>query len=239
MTRPSVPSKFEKVLVISKADTSKVETILTENNFRVVQRNPDFIVSYGGDGTVLFCEREFPQIPKLLVKKGNICRKCDYTMKHMEDLLRKIREGKFRLQEEMKLETEFHNRKLVALNEIQIHNKLPIQAIRFSLFVEGREFNDLIGDGAIIATPFGSTGYYKSTGGKPFTEGIGISFNNLHNKTIKSFVVSTNSIINVKVNRGPAWVTADNNPEYFELKNYDTFSIRESGSKANFIYILE
>ena len=137
----------------------------------------------------------------------------------------------------MKLETKFENEKLVGLNEIQIRAKLPIHAIRFSVFVDGREFDNLIGDGVIVATPFGSTGYYRSTGGRKFNRGIGISFNNLHNKKIKSFVVPESSLVRVKVNRGPTWVLADNYEKFFELEDNVTSTIKKSKSVATFIYV--
>ena len=116
----------------------------TKNNFDIVNKNPDFIICYGGDGTVLFSERKFPQVPKLLVKKANSYRKCDRVLDRIKDVLSKIKDGEFRIREEMKLETEFHDRKLIALNEVQVRNKLPIFAVRFSLLVNGKEINNQI-----------------------------------------------------------------------------------------------
>ena len=122
------------------------------------------------------------------------------------------------------------------LNEIQIHLKLPIYAVRFSLNINGKKYHELIGDGVIFATPFGSTAYYKATGGKNFEKGIGISFNNLHNQKIESFVVSEDSTLNLIITRGPAWLIADNNKDFVDLLTGDKVKIRRSESVANFIY---
>ena len=176
-------------------------------------------------------------IPKLLVKRTNICRKCDYTLNQLENVLPKIRDGKFKLQKEIKIKTEVGTKKLIGLNELQIHAKLPIYAIRFSLSVNGKKINDLIGDGIIIATPFGSTGYYASTGGKPFKKGIGISFNNLHTKKVESFTVSEDSLVKVRINRGPALILADNYERFIELKDNDLILISRSENVANFISV--
>jgi NAD kinase len=164
-------------------------------------------------------------------------RKCDHTLDDLRNILSKIREGNYCLHKKMKLETEAKGRKLVGLNEIQIHPKLPIHAVRFSLSVDGKEYEDLIGDGVIVATPFGSTGYYEATGGKRFPKGIGISFNNLHNGKIKSFVVPEDSTVKLTVSRGPAWLLADNNKNFIELLAEDAVTIRKSESIANFIYV--
>ena len=69
---------LEKVLIVSQNDTSQVKKILLKKRFSVIERNPDFILCYGGDGTVLFSERKFPEVPKLVVKRSNICKKCDF-----------------------------------------------------------------------------------------------------------------------------------------------------------------
>jgi len=229
--------RMKSALVVSRRPTLEIEEILMKEGFKVVGESPDFIVCYGGDGTVLFAERTFPQVPKLIVKRSSICRKCDYTLNDVADVLHRIREQEFRICKEIKLEARFKEKRLIGLNEIQVHTKLPIYAVRLSLVVDGREFDNLIGDGVIVATPFGSTGYYKSTGGKHFEKGIGVSFNNLHNKKIESFVVSEDSTVTIKVNRGPALMLADNNQNFLELKDDDRFTVKRSESVANFIYV--
>jgi NAD+ kinase len=231
------PKKLEKVLVISRHDTSEIEAVLAAEGFKIVKRNPDFIVCFGGDGTVLFSERTFPEVPKLILKTSRVCRKCDYPPDGLRDLLANIKKGNYCLHKKMKLETEAKGKKLVGLNDIQVHLKLPIYAVRFSLSVDGKEYKELIGDGVIVSTAFGSTAYYKATGGKSFEKGIGISFNNLHNRKLESFVVPEDSVVNLAVTRGPAWLLADNNEDFIELKAGDTAVIRKSESTANFIYV--
>ncbi len=226
-----------KVTIVSKYDKKPIEKILRKFNFRVVNKNPDVVLTYGGDGTILYSERKFPSVPKLIIKyKSSICRKCDYSFKDLEKVLEKLSRGKFKILKEMKLEAKFKDKRLIALNEIQIHNKFPTKAIRFSVWVNGKKFENLIGDGVIIATPFGSTAYYSSTGGKPFKKGIGISFNNLFIKKIKSFVVRENSKIKVRIEKGPALLLADNLEKFIELKEGDEVLIKKTGEYANFIF---
>jgi NAD+ kinase len=223
------PKKLERVKVVSQHGTSEIEAALSAEGFKIVDNNPDFILCYGGDGTVLFTERTIPEIPKLIIKTSRVCRKCDYTIKQLKNLLSNIKK--------MKMEAEAKGKKLVGLNEIQVHLKLPIYAVRFSLSVNGRDYKELIGDGVVIATVFGSTGYYKATGGKSFENGIGISFNNLHNINEESFVVKENSVVKLAIIRGPAWLLADNNDNFIELDAGDTVTVKRSESVANFIYV--
>ncbi len=230
------PKKLERVLVVFRRDPSKVRKVLVAEGFEVVEENPDFIVCYGGDGTVLFSERKFPEVPKLIIKTSRACRMYDYDLSDLRGLLSKIKAGNYQIHTEMKLETVAKGERLVGLNEIQIHLKLPIYAVRFSLSADGKEHKELIGDGVIVATPFGSTGYYNATGGESFEKGIGISFNNLHNKNAKSFVVPEDLVVKLTVTRGPAWLLADNNENFVELDAGDAVTVRKSESVANFIY---
>jgi NAD+ kinase len=230
------PKKLEKVLVVFRRDPSEIKKILLAKGFELVESNPDFIVCYGGDGTVLFAERTFPGIPKLIIKTSKSCRMYDYALADLDGILSKIKSRNYRLHTEMKLEAEVKGKKLIGLNEIQIHLRLPIYAIRFSLSVDGLVYDELIGDGVVVATPFGSTAYYKATGGECFEKGIGISFNNLHNRAEESYVVSENSVVTLSVNRGPAWLLADNNEDFVKLGIGDLVTIKKSESVANFIY---
>ncbi|MCJ7613647.1 hypothetical protein MUO71_02615, partial [Candidatus Bathyarchaeota archaeon] len=144
------PKRLEKVLVVFRYDDSEVRNVLAEEGFMVVEENPDFIVCYGGDGTVLFSERKFPEVPKLIIKTSCACRMYDYALGDLSELLSKIKAGDYQIHSEMKLETEAKGERLVGLNEIQVHLKLPIYAVRFSLSVDGKEYDNLIGDGVIV-----------------------------------------------------------------------------------------
>ena len=228
--------KLKKVLIVSRTEASQLKDLLTKNSFKIVERNPDFVVCYGGDGTILFAERKFPQVPKLIVKRSKICRKCDYTIDYLEDALHRIREQKFKIREEMKLEAKFRERKLIGLNEIQVHTKLPIYAIRFSVVVDDREFDDLIGDGIIVATPFGSTAYYHSITRKSFEKGIGIAFNN-PTKPVNHLVLKEDSNIEIELVRGEASFATDNDPKILDLIEGQLIKIKKAEETAKIIEI--
>jgi len=226
---------MKKVLIASLHSTQKLRRLLKKYGFSIVNKNPDFILVYGGDGSVLFTERRYPSIPKLLIKRTELCRKCDYTFESLESILPKIRAGNFKIRREMKLEANFKNKRVTALNEIQLHTKLPIRAVRFSLSANGNEFGNLIGDGVIVSTPFGSSAYYSSAGGKKFSKGIGICPNNLHNKKINSFIVADNSKIKIKMERDNAWLAVDNNEKLISVRPNDAIIIKKSKEVAKFL----
>ncbi|MEM5790742.1 MAG: hypothetical protein QXP77_01700 [Candidatus Aenigmatarchaeota archaeon] len=227
-----------RIAIVSKYDKRFLKKELEIFGFKIVKKNPEIVLSFGGDGTILYSERKYPSIPKLVIKyNSKIFRKYEYSLKNLEKILKKFLEGNFSIREEIKLEAEFKGKKLLGLNEIQLHNKILTRALRFSLYVNGKKFKNLIGDGVIISTPFGSTAYYSSTGGKPFKKGIGISFNNLFRKKIKSFVVNENSKIKVRLENGAGLVLADNCEKYFQVKDGEEFVIKKSEETAKFIFV--
>ncbi len=228
---------MKKVAICSLKEVPRIKKSIKKAGFVIDQKNPDFVFCYGGDGTILFAESKYPSVPKLTIKSTEICHRCDIKSLAFDAILRKIKKRKYRIVKDIKLQAISKGRKLIGLNEIQVHTKLPIRAIRFSVSVGKKKFSNLIGDGVIVATPFGSTAYYTSSGGKPFKKGIGISFNNLFDKKIKSLVFPDNSKVRIKVERGPAFLFADNNEKFVLLNTGDTVTVSKSKEVAKFIQL--
>jgi NAD+ kinase len=224
-----------RIAICSAKKDSQVERLVKAHGFQIVKNNPDVVICFGGDGTILYAERLYPSVPKIPIKTTRICRKCDLTFQRFRHVLERLKEGKFKIKREMKLQATFKGKKMIALNEIQIHTKYPIKAVRFSIFSDEKKFENLIGDGVIIATPFGSTAYYQSTGGVPFKKGIGISFNNLYPKRIPGFAVGENSKVRIKILRERAYLIADNSEKFYEMKPGDQVIVSQSKGKASFV----
>ncbi|MEM5793646.1 MAG: hypothetical protein QXS48_04800 [Candidatus Aenigmatarchaeota archaeon] len=226
-----------RIAIVSPLKKERILRVAKKFGFEISDKKPELVVCYGGDGTILYAERVFPGILKLVIKKPtSVCKKCEYKLSELNKVLREVSKRNYEIVEEVKLEARVKGKKLFALNEIQLHNKNPARAIKFSVYAEGRKFENLLGDGVIVSTPYGSTAYYSSTGGKPFKKGIGISFNNLHRKKIKSFVIPENSSVRIKVLRGPALVLADNYEKFVEILK-GRVEIKKAKEKARFVKI--
>lgn len=225
-----------KVAICSKYDKKEIAGILKDKGFKLVKKEPEMVVSYGGDGTVLYAEDEFPGVPKLVVKiNSRTFRGYEYKLNKFKDVLDKVKEKEFSLVSESKVKAKHKKKTMEGLNEIQIRHKIPTKAIRFSVGIRGKIFKNLIGDGLIIATPYGSTGYYNSIGGNSFEKGLGLGFNNIHQKEIKSRILPEEGKIKVKIKRGPALLIKDNSKDFIELKKGDEVIVRKAGNKAKFV----
>lgn len=240
-----------KFSVVSLKNTQRIAEALDMFGHVIDNNKPDFVITYGGDGTVLYSERKYPGIPKITIRAGSVGFKCAYSIEELEDVLIKIDNGEYKIKEEMKLETTYQGRKYLSLNEVQLHNSSPIKAVRSSVRVNGQTlFDNIIGDGIVVSTPFGSAAYFSSVGGKKFDNGIGIALNNPYKydnyAIVSSFdfiselgsryvIVDLNSEIYINVLRDDGLLLFDNDDKIIKVKCGDEILIKRAKDTAKFV----
>jgi len=214
-------------------ERKRIEGIAREAGFEVGEK-PDFVITYGGDGTILEAERTYASVPKIPVRKIEIKSRCkNYSLEELGEILGKIKGKEYKVEEWAKVGGEVNGKKLVGLNEIQVHNKNPSQALRFMVYADGKPL-EVIGDGVVVATPYGSTAYYHALGYKPFDKGLRAGFNN----TIpKIGYLEVKDIVEVKILREDGLVIADNDSNMIQVAQGDLIRIRQSKEKARFVSV--
>jgi len=60
-----------KLAIVSKFESEAIAA--AKKYFTIVSYNPDFVLAYGGDGTLLFAEELYPNVPKIFVKHKSSC----------------------------------------------------------------------------------------------------------------------------------------------------------------------
>lgn len=198
-----------KVLLHGR-NTKNIASLVKSLGFRVVTISPDVVISYGGDGTLLASERLYPGIPKLPIRDSLVCKKCS---EHEEKaVLKALLDGELHLKEYRKLSTKIASRDLHALNDFVIKNANQIHAVRFNI-----NNNFFIGDGIVVSTPFGSTGYFNTITGQIFTTGFAVALNNVVGNRSRVIKKDEGSRVDFRLVRGQAILTYDNSPETFPL----------------------
>ncbi|MBC7766665.1 NAD(+)/NADH kinase [Arenimonas sp.] len=204
----------------------EIDSIFQEKGYIRKDTNPDFVISYGGDGTLLKAEHLYPTIPKLFLRNsliGNLGFK-----ESNEEVLEKFFANELTIKKYFKIEALINNKKIVAVNEFSLKNKNPRYSIRFDVCVNDKKIlNHIVGDGLITATPIGSSGYYRSITRSTFELGIGLAFNNSH-EHFNHMVLMEDSIIKVVILRGPAFCYVDNHEDEIILEEGDELMIRKS-----------
>lgn len=218
---------------MNKFSPSEIESLVKSLGFEVVTSKADLIISYGGDGTLLSSERHYPGVPKLPIRNSLFYKKCS---KHQEEnLLKAVAKNQLQLKEYLKLETKIENHTLLALNDFVVRNKEAVHAIRFQ--IPSIDTQLLIGDGIVLSTPFGSTGYFKSITQKTFSKGFGLAFNNTTTK-VNPVIFNEGEKVIFKLVRGHAVLTFDNSHSQYTIKEGSELIFKLSSQKAK-IYLAE
>jgi NAD+ kinase len=207
-------------------NSEQIDKIFQEKGYDRDDQSPDFVISYGGDGTLLKSEHTYPGIPKLFLRNsliGNLG-----FPETNEGVMEKFFADSLTIKKYFKIEAEIKDKKINAVNEFSLKNKNPRHSIRFDVYINNNKIlNHIIGDGLMASTPIGSTGYYRSITRSTFELGIGVAFNNT-TEQYNHMVLKEDSIIKVVILRGPAFCYVDNHDDEITLEEGDEICIRKS-----------
>lgn len=123
----------------------------------------------GGDGTLLGIASRCAKsgIPALGINLGKVGFLTEVEPDDMEQAIGKLLSGEYIKEERMLLKIRVNDEKVSyhALNDVVISKTDGMRLISLDLYTDGELVNHYVGDGLIIATPTGSTGYSISAGG--------------------------------------------------------------------------
>ncbi len=246
-----------RCIVVGK-QSSEITWLLRKHGLRLVNKNPDYIVAYGGDGSVLYAQRTFPGVPILCLRSSELCPECKvnkfqeiklckrttrpfYCKDSLDDCVRRFRERKFELVSFNKLEAyveKMHKKKTkYALNEVQLRNANVLQAARFDVLVNEEPIQrHVVADGLVVASPYGSTAYFYAITRKKFKKGLGVAFNNPMQQ-LKPLFLKQDATVRIIARRN-ALALFDNDFETIHLLPGEHVDIRLSKQKAEFVKLL-
>ena len=169
-------------------------------------RGSDLIIAFGGDGTILHLARTAAMrgIPVLGVNLGSLGFMSDLELSELH-LLRTLAKGRFRREKRMMLDvTVLREGRTVyassALNDAVVSKGAMARVIRLQVMAGDDQLGVFGGDGVVVATPTGSTGYSLSAGGpivEPTAQNFVISPICAHTVFSSSFVLSAAGTVTV------------------------------------------
>lgn len=194
------------------------------------------IVCHGGDGTLIGAERDFPGIPKVPVRPDALYDKC--PRHRNEAMFAHLAAGTHTRTRLPILEAVARRQSILAVNDVVIHNAKVTSAVRYRVWIDGLPYSGVIvGDGLVVSTPFGSTGYYRSITNSVIRVGIGLAFNN-STESVNHLVLEAAARIEVEVTRGPGLLVADNMLDPVPLEIGDRIQVHQAKVDAE-VYELE
>ena len=203
--------------------------------FNSMCEDSDFLVSLGGDGTLLSLVRRSYGYhkPVLGINAGNLGFLADVKIDDVEQFLEQLFKGEYRIDSRMMIAGYLKKHSgakidFFALNDLVITSPTPSKMVLVNASIEGERFNSYRGDGLIISTPTGSTAYNLSAGGPvvyPLTKAFIITPVMAHSLTNqRPLVVPADFYIELDVQDYEAIVSIDGQERY-ELEEGDVLHV--------------
>lgn len=171
----------------------------------------DLCIIFGGDGTLLAAARRVAPagIAMMGVNMGKLGFLADFSVEQMTEHLDNILAGKVQPTERMMLQVSVHDGgkeafSSLAANDVAIAAGAPFRMIELCVSRGADRIATFMGDGVIVATPTGSTGYSLSAGGpilEPATEAMVITPVAPHTLSMRPIVVGGDATVRITADR--------------------------------------
>jgi len=178
----------------------------------IIVGDEDICFVIGGDGTVLNAVDKYPTLTFVGINLGRMGFLTDIPSDDVENAVKMITDGDCYEEERMMLSVDLGGVCIDALNEVCVKHKVASGIGEFRVFVNDVYLAHYQGDGIIISTPTGSTGYNLSAGGpilSPACKGMIIQSICSHSLNSRGVVVSENETIRIEFEREESDIMSD------------------------------
>ena len=187
-------------------ETGEVGSFESHLDFRV--KRFDFVVTLGGDGTILTAVTLIRDsgVPIVGINLGRLGFLASIEQAMVAETVRLLKRGHYDVSEREMLELVTDSRLFgdlnFALNDFTLLKRDTSSMITIHAYVNGDYLNSYWADGLIVATPTGSTGYSLSCGGPIVFPGSGnfvVTPVAPHNLNVRPIVISDRSVLTFEV----------------------------------------
>lgn len=192
---------------ITKYDNLKEEESYIDKS--KLSKDFDCAVVLGGDGTIIRSARELSKLsmPILGINIGTLGYLAEVEYNEIEEAIGCLIRGDYRIEERMMLEGSIYSGgeyigSDIALNDVVVSRNGYSRVVSTNVYVNNELVDKYMGDGIMISTPTGSTGYNLSAGGpivRPNTSVMIITPICSHAMSNRSIVVSDDDEIAIEV----------------------------------------
>lgn len=170
-------------------------------DYEEVSENPDYVISFGGDGTFLDAVQIYGYGPIYIpVNMGTLGFYSSWGKNGLENMVNDLKDNSMTYAPTLEIEifSNEKSRKYYCLNEMTLIN--PVNTQILDVFINGMEIEKFRGTGICVSTPTGSTAYNKSLGGAILSPTKRLfqlthiaAINNIHYRSINNSVVLDDS----------------------------------------------
>ncbi len=146
---------------------------------RIAERNPDFVIVLGGDGTMLAAARAVAQagIPIMGVNLGSLGFLTEVPVEELYPTLEALVENRANVESRSMLHCHLMrgSERVIhydAMNDVVVAKSAIARIVEFEVTVDRQLVANYKADGIIVATPTGSTAYSLAAGGPIVSPGV-------------------------------------------------------------------
>ncbi|MDD3342940.1 MAG: NAD(+) kinase [Sulfurospirillaceae bacterium] len=214
-------------------------------SFEKMCQESDFLISLGGDGTLIsLCRRSFAyDKPVLGIHAGQLGFLTDIKTSEISSFMDAIFAGKYRIDTRMMLEISLHVKgkveTFVAFNDVVFSRSKISRMSTIKAYIDGVLFNSYYGDGLIVSTPTGSTAYNLSAGGPivyPLTEAFILTPICPHSLTQRPLVLPVD--FEISFQSSDDTVIVIDGQDTYKMSDVDFVSIKNAHKGAKLIHSL-
>jgi NAD+ kinase len=251
---PEIRTLYERIK--TQFEVKNINVILAERSatmigiagipFDEMCEKADFLVSLGGDGTLLSLVRRSYAYKKPVVgiNAGTLGFLADVTIDDVDMFLEQLLSDDYRIDDRMMIAGYLKKKngkkeEFFAFNDVVITSPKPSKMVQVNASIDGERFNSYRGDGLIISTPTGSTAYNLAAGGPvvyPLTKAFIITpvlAHSLSNQ--RPLVVPADFSIELDAQKYEAIATVDGQ-EVYEMEEGDVLYIEGAKRGAKLLH---
>ncbi len=164
----------------------------------------DFLLSMGGDGSILRLVQSYPTINAAIigVNLGHLGFMADIPLSDLYPSLQDLMNGAYQIEERIAIEGEVSSgERFFAVNDIVVHRGRNPSLVELAINIDGIYLNTFEADGIILSTPNGSTAYSLAAGGpilSPALDAFLLTPISPHTISNRPMVLTSNHVIQVQ-----------------------------------------
>jgi len=233
-----------------KKESPNFDAYKSFKTFDTLDKSFDFLVSVGGDGTILraIIFVKDMGIPIVGINTGRLGFLATIQVNKKKKTIKNIIDGKYKISERslLSIETSPENDEIkvlnFALNEIAVSRKNTTSMITVETYLNDEYLTSYWSDGLIVSTPTGSTGYSLSCGGPvitPDTNSFVLAPIAPHNLSARPLIIPDSTEIQLRVEGREESHLISLDSRIATLENGTIIKIKKADFKIKMIDLLD
>lgn len=233
---------FEKynIDILVEKDSATQLNLPLGIEFNQLCQKSDFLVTIGGDGTLISVTRRSFRYKKAIlgINLGTLGFLTTVLPNKLDQFLYDFSNDNYTIDERMMITATIASKEYVCFNDIVIRGKSIEHMVNINAFIDDIKFNSYYGDGIVISTPTGSTAYNLSAGGPvvyPLTDAFIITPICTHSLTQRPLVLPANFELTINTANSDGAIAIIDGQDSYEIQSNENIKIKIASNKARLI----